>query len=75
MQELPPRMAITRSWPACSATLAMHTACQDSGEPPGSTWGPISGGTGRNVVADRAVLQLETRGETTEIERTVFGGP
>ena len=25
------------------------------------------------MVADRAVLQLETRGETTEIERTVFG--
>lgn len=62
-----------RSWPACSATLAMHTACQDSRGAARLNVGTISGGTGRNVVADRAVLQLETRGETTEIERTVFG--
>lgn len=60
---------------ACSATLAMHTACQDSRGAARLNVGTISGGTGRNVVADRAVLQLETRGETTEIERTVFGGP
>ena len=58
---------------ACSATLAMHTACQDSRGAARLNVGTISGGTGRNVVADRAVLQLETRGETTEIERTVFG--
>lgn len=58
---------------ACSATLAMHTACQDSRGAARINVGTISGGSGRNVVADQAVLQLETRGETTEIERTVFG--
>lgn len=31
--------------------------------------GTIQGGTGRNVVADHAVIQFEVRGETTEINR------
>lgn len=57
---------------ACAATLGMHTACQDSRGAARVNVGTIHGGTGRNVVADRAVLQLETRGETAKIEQTVY---
>ena len=58
---------------ACAATLSMHTACQDSRGAARINVGTIKGGSGRNVVADHAFLQLETRGETASIERTVFG--
>lgn len=57
---------------ACAAALAMHTACQDARGMARINVGTINGGTGRNVVADRAVLKLETRGETAEIERSVY---
>lgn len=57
---------------ACAATLAMHTACQDSRGASRINVGTIKGGSGRNVVADKAVLQLETRGETAEIEQSVY---
>lgn len=57
---------------ACAATLSMHTACQDSRGAARINVGTIKGGTGRNVVADKAYLQLETRGETADIERTVY---
>lgn len=57
---------------ACAATLGMHTACQDSRGAARINVGTISGGTGRNVVADRAFLQLETRGETADIEQSVY---
>lgn len=57
---------------ACSATLAMHTACQDSRGAARVNVGTIKGGSGRNVVADKAFLKLETRGETADIERTVY---
>lgn len=58
---------------ACAATLGMHTACQDSRGAARINVGTINGGTGRNVVADKVYLRLETRGETTQIERTVYG--
>lgn len=57
---------------ACAATLGMHTACQDSRGASRINVGTIHGGSGRNVVPDRAVLQLETRGETAEIEADVY---
>lgn len=57
---------------ACAATLGMHTACQDARGAARINVGTIHGGSGRNVVADRAVLQLETRGETAKIEQTVY---
>lgn len=56
---------------ACAATLSMHTACQDSRGAARLNVGTIRGGSGRNVVADRAFLQLETRGETADIEQAV----
>ena len=57
---------------ACAASLGMHTVCQDSRGASRINVGTFHGGTGRNVVADKAVLQIETRGETTEIERNVY---
>lgn len=57
---------------ACSATLAMHTACQDSRGAARINVGTITGGTGRNVVADYAALSLETRGVTAKIEENVY---
>lgn len=57
---------------ACSAVLAMHTACQDSRGAARINVGTIQGGSGRNVVPGRAMLQIETRGETSEINDTVY---
>lgn len=53
---------------ASSAVLAMYSFCQDSRGVTRVNVGKITGGTGRNVVADRAVIQMETRGSTNEIE-------
>lgn len=57
---------------AAAASLAMHTACQDSRGASRINVGTFHGGSGRNVVPDKAVIQIETRGKTTEIERTVY---
>lgn len=57
---------------ACAATLAVHTVCQDSRGTSRVNVGMIRGGSGRNVVAEKAYLQLETRGETAEIEQDVY---
>lgn len=57
---------------ASSAVLAMHTFCQDSRGASRINVGTIHGGTGRNVVPDTAVIQLETRGQKADIERTVY---
>ncbi|MBQ2403959.1 MAG: amidohydrolase, partial [Lachnospiraceae bacterium] len=57
---------------ASAACLAMHTACQDSRGASRINVGTIHGGTGRNVVPDKAVIQIETRGKTTDIERNVY---
>lgn len=57
---------------AASATLAMHTVCQDSRGASRINVGTFHGGTGRNVVPDKAKIQVETRGKTTDIERNVY---
>lgn len=57
---------------ACSATLAMHTACQDSRGAARINVGTIQGGSGRNVVPADAVIRFETRGETAEIHDLVL---
>lgn len=57
---------------ACAAALAMHTACQDARGAARINVGTIKGGSGRNVVPENAVIQLETRGETADIQETVF---
>lgn len=53
---------------ACSAVLALETLCQDSRGVSRINVGTMEAGSGRNVIADHALIRLETRGETTEIE-------
>lgn len=57
---------------AAAASLAMHTACQDSRGASRINVGTFHGGSGRNVVPDTATIQIETRGKTTDIERGVY---
>lgn len=52
---------------AASAVLAIHAAARHSGGQSRVNVGTLHAGTGRNVVPDRAVMQLEVRGETTQI--------
>ena len=52
---------------ACAAALNLHAIPRHSGGQSRVNVGTLHAGTGRNVIADRAVLQLEVRGETTEI--------
>lgn len=57
---------------ACHAVLALQTLCQDSRGVSRINVGMIQAGSGRNVIADHAYIQLETRGETTEIEQDLY---
>ena len=52
---------------AASATLALHAMPRHSGGASRINVGVLKAGTGRNVVPDVAVLKLETRGATTEV--------
>ncbi len=54
---------------AASAALALHAIPRHSAGQSRVNVGTLHAGTGRNVVPDRAVMQLEVRGETTEINR------
>ena len=52
---------------AASAVLALHAIPRHSGGQSRVNVGTLSAGGGRNVIPDRAYLQAEVRGETTEI--------
>ena len=52
---------------ACSAVLALHGIPRHSGGQSRVNVGVLTAGTGRNVVPDLARMQVEVRGETTEI--------
>lgn len=52
---------------ACTAALNLHAIPRHSGGQSRVNVGVLHAGTGRNVIPDRAVLELEVRGETTEI--------
>lgn len=52
---------------AAGAALAIHAIPRHSGGQSRANVGVLQAGTGRNVVPDRAFMQLEVRGETTEI--------
>lgn len=52
---------------AASAALALHAIPRHSEGESRINVGTLHAGTGRNVVPDEAVMQLEVRGETTEI--------
>ncbi len=52
---------------AASAALALHGIPRHSAGQSRVNVGVLRAGTGRNVVPDRALMQVEVRGETTEI--------
>ena len=52
---------------AASAALALHAIPRHSAGQSRVNVGVLRAGTGRNVVPDRALMQAEVRGETTEI--------
>lgn len=52
---------------AASAALALHGTERHSAGQSRVNVGTLHAGTGRNVIPDHAVMQLEVRGETTEI--------
>ena len=52
---------------AASAVLALHAIPRHSAGESRINVGTLNAGTGRNVIPDEAVMQLEVRGETTEI--------
>lgn len=54
---------------AASAVLALQAIPRHSGGQSHVNVGTLHAGTGRNVIPDRAVMQLEVRGETTEINQ------
>ncbi len=54
---------------AASAVLALHAIPRHSAGQSRINVGTMHAGTGRNVIADKATLELEVRGETTEINR------
>lgn len=58
---------------AASAALALHAIPRHSAGQSRVNVGTLHAGTGRNVIPDRAVMQLEVRGETTEINAYMAG--
>ena len=53
---------------ACAATMSMQGIYRHSGGTSRINIGVLQAGTGRNVVPDRAVVKIETRGVTSEID-------
>ena len=58
---------------ACAAVLGLHGIPRHSAGQSRVNVGRLSAGTGRNVVPDRADMQVEVRGETTEINQYMAG--
>ena len=56
---------------AASAALALHGIPRHSEGQSRVNVGTLHAGTGRNVIADKAVMQIEVRGETTKINSFV----
>lgn len=54
---------------AASAVLALYAIPRHSGGQSRVNVGTLHAGTGRNVIPDTAVMQVEVRGETTEINQ------
>ena len=52
---------------AAQATISLNTIARHSSGASRINVGVLNAGTGRNVVPDNAFMQLETRGETTEV--------
>lgn len=56
---------------AASAVVALHGIPRHSAGQSRINVGTLHAGTGRNVIADEAIMQIEVRGETTEINSFV----
>lgn len=56
---------------AASAVMALHAIPRHSAGASRINVGTLHAGTGRNVIPDEAVMQIEVRGETTEINSFV----
>lgn len=52
---------------ASTAILNLYAIPRHSGGASRINVGTIHGGSGRNVIADEALMEIEVRGETTEI--------
>lgn len=57
---------------AATALLNMHAIPRHSQGASRINVGVLQGGTGRNVIPDKAVLKVETRGATTEIDKYIY---
>lgn len=57
---------------AAQATLALHTLTQHSGGSARVNVGVLRAGSGRNVVADRASMKVETRGGSNQVNDDIF---
>lgn len=57
---------------AASAALNIHAQCQDGRGACRVNVGHLSAGSGRNVIADSAIMKIETRGEITEINELMY---
>ena len=57
---------------AASCILNLHSQVQFGKGVGRLNVGTLHGGTGKNVIADKAVLQLETRGDTNEINDRIM---
>lgn len=53
---------------AAQAAIGLHAIAPHSGGPARLNVGRLTAGAGRNVIADRALLEIETRGATTAID-------
>lgn len=56
---------------ASTAALNLHTICQHGDGVGRINVGVLNAGTGRNVVPENALMKIETRGETTEINQYI----
>lgn len=57
---------------AAQAALGLHTLTQHSGGSARVNVGVLQAGTGRNVVADRASMKVETRGASNEVNDFIY---
>lgn len=57
---------------AANATLGLHTLTQHSGGSGRVNVGLLQAGTGRNVVADHAVMKVETRGASNAVNDYIY---
>lgn len=57
---------------AAQATLALHSLTQHSGGVARVNVGVLQAGTGRNVVADCALMKVETRGVSNQVNDDVY---